>query len=206
MEPRARFARRSVMGRATVSLASLFVLAACSASSSSPSGASDASAAEDTGLVDAGSGGEASTDDPTQVPPTSDGAAVEAWLAQGFYKSWACDPMMRVPKPPSGNTMTRICTNAIGAAAGSGEYPVGAAFVEEAGDANGVVTGRAVQRKVASGGAEAIYWYGKFLADSTPLAAGLGSDATVKSQCVDCHSRAGADAGIGHDFVFTQNR
>jgi hypothetical protein len=205
MEPRARFARSVVMSRSAFSLAPLLALVACSASSSSPSGASDASAADDTGVVDAGTG-DTSTDDTTQLPPTSDGAAVEAWLAQGFYKSWACDPMMRTPKPPSGNTMTRICTNAVGAAAGSGEYPVGAAFVEEAGDANGVVTGRAVQRKVASGGAEAIYWYGKFLADSAPLAVGLGSDATVKSQCVDCHSRAGADAGIGHDFVFTQNR
>lgn len=153
-------------------------------------------------------------DDPEQVPPTSSVADIDAWLAEGHYKSWACEDKEHDARSPSPHAVNRICSNDALSAHGDGEYPVDAASVKELYDAvGGKVVGYAVYRHVTAGaGGASWFLYEKVPLtsaaphDSTGLVAfGTGDSGTAKDICVGCHEAAGSDAmHSGHDFVYTQ--
>lgn len=150
-----------------------------------------------------GSGGGSSAE--AQNPPTSGRAAVEAWLAKGFYKSWACEPLAHAPRSPSPHGPNRICSNAklSAHAEDGGEYPVDSASVKELYSADaGAIEGIAVARHVTAGTSGSTwYWYERVpLTSGAPhddagvVADGLGSSGPAKDICVGCHQGAGSDA------------
>jgi hypothetical protein len=141
--------------------------------------------------------------DETQVPPTSSSEAIDAWLAAGHYKRWACSPV-RPARPPGGTAPNRICSNAVLSAHGDGEYPIGSTNVRELYDAAGTkIIGMAMTTKVAAGGGDAWYWFEH--RDTGLVANGRGSSSTATRKCVGCHERANPDL-FGHDLVFNQIR
>lgn len=152
----------------------------------------------------------------SQNPPTTGAAAVDAWLAQGLYKSWHCEAAAHLSRSPSPHGMNRICSNDKLSQAGAGEYPVDAASVKELyDDAGKNITGYAVFRHVTAGTTGGTwYFYEKVpLSSAAPhdangvVADGLGSSGPAQTICVSCHQAAGSDAGhSGHDFVYTQVR
>jgi hypothetical protein len=135
-----------------------------------------------------------------QTPPTGS-SAVDAWLAQGAYRAWRCEPSPHPARSPSPHGTNRICSNDVLSSHGDGEFPVGAAAVKEIYDGT-AVHGYALYRKVGIGGGEAWYWYEKV--DESVGADGVGSSGAPKSVCVGCHAGAGVGGHSGHDFVFTQ--
>lgn len=160
---------------------------------------------------DAGDEGE----DEMQLPPRG-AETVEAWIADGFYLDWACEPEPHAARSPSPHGVNRICSNAALAAHGDGEYPVDAASVKELyADDMTTIVGYAVARHVSAGtdGGD-WYWYERVPADHPAphdangvVADALGTGGPAKDICVSCHSAAGADeAHAGHDFVYTQVR
>src|SRR4051812_36675170 len=76
-------------------------------------------------------------DDESQVPPTSSAADIDAWIAEGHYKEWACEDKEHEARSPSPHGFNRICSNDVLSAAGDGEYPVDSAGVKELWDAAG---------------------------------------------------------------------
>ncbi len=98
-----------------------------------------------------GSGGGAVSD--PQLPPTSSAADINAWLAEGHYKSWACESAEHEAVSPSPHGFNRICSNdVLSGHAGTGEYPVGSAAVKELWDAmGGEVIGYATYRHTKAG-------------------------------------------------------
>ena len=153
-----------------------------------------------------------------QTPPEGHDA-VEAWIAEGFYKDWACEPAPHASRDPSPHGINRICSNDVMSAAGTtGLFPVGSASVKELYDDNNAIMGYAVYRKAAADPATPDgsnwYWYervapGTVLPTPDPvLANGVVADArgsaggNALTVCIDCHSHA-AEAG-GRDFAFTQ--
>ena len=148
-----------------------------------------------------------------QVPP-SGAAAVDAWIAQGFYKSWHCEPAAHAARSPSPHGFNRICSNDKLSAAGAGEYPVDSASVKELyDDAGKGIVGYAVFRHVAAGtSGTSWYFYEKVPLTSTAphdangvVADGMGGSGPAQTICVGCHQAAGSDsAHSGHDFVYTQ--
>lgn len=127
-----------------------------------------------------------------ELPPQGH-IALQAWLAAGFYTTWACEEAAHPARPPGAHGTNRICSNAMLAGATAGAYPVGAASVKELWQ-DGRVTGFAVGRKIAAGdAASSWYWYEAF-GDR------VIADGVDRRICVDCH----ADAP--RDFVFTQVR
>lgn len=127
---------------------------------------------------------------PEQLPPTRR-AELDAWLAQGHYTRWRCEPAPHDARPPGAHGRNRICSNeALATAGGAGEFPVGAASVKELWD-GAAVRGFAVAVRVApGGGGSGWYWYER--AGSSVFADGLGPPL-----CTGCHS------GAARDFVFT---
>ena len=108
-----------------------------------------------------GSGGGAGggTTGEAQNPPTTGKADVEAWLAKGLYKSWACEMARHDPRSPSPHGPNRICSNAklSGHPADGGEYPVDSASVKELFPADGgAMDGIAVARHVTAGTAGSV--------------------------------------------------
>jgi hypothetical protein len=150
-----------------------------------------------------------------QLPPRGR-ADVEAWIAEGFYLDWACEPEPHAARSPSPHGVNRICSNDALSAHGDGEYPVDAASVKELyADDMTTIVGYAVATHVAAGkGGADWYWYERVPADSAAphdengvVADALGTDGPALSICVACHSAAGSDmAHSGHDFVYTQVR
>lgn len=140
-----------------------------------------------------------------QAPPTTSAADVDAWLAQGFYTTWHCEPAPHAGRSPSPHGTNRICSNDAASGAGPGEYPVDSAAVKELLD-GGAVVGHAVYRHVRAGtSGDTWFWFEK-LHDSVG-AIGLGDKGTPHDSCVGCHKNAGANANhSGHDFVYTQVR
>src|SRR5688572_5651220 len=65
-----------------------------------------------------------------QRPPRGDGAAMEAWLAQGHYLGWSCEDRIFPPRLVGGHGRQKICSNAVLLASTSGSYPVDAASVK----------------------------------------------------------------------------
>ena len=92
-----------------------------------------------------------------QTPPQGT-VAVEAWLAAGDYKMWACEGSAHPQRSPSPHGNNRICSNALTSAATAGEYPIGAASVKELTDATGKVTGYAVSSHINKG-TDGTNWY-----------------------------------------------
>lgn len=155
-----------------------------------------------------------------QTPPTTGGTAVEAWIKDGSYKSWKCEPAVHASRSPSPHGMNRICSNDLTAAfTGAGERPLGSAGVKELYDATGKeIVGVAVyvKTKATSDGGSSWYWYERVpLASAAPhdakgvVADGLGASGPAKDICVGCHAGAGSDAAHtptpgALDQVYTQ--
>ncbi len=161
-----------------------------------------------------GSGGSTVTDDPMQVAPTSSAADIDAWIAEGHYKSWKCEAAEHEAVSPSPHGFNRICSNDVLSAHGAGEYPVDSVGVKELWDAaGGKIVGYAVYRHIKAGTTgDTWFWYEKVPLDSAAphdangvVAFGDGSSGAAKTICVGCHSATGIDAmHSGHDFVYTQ--
>jgi hypothetical protein len=154
-------------------------------------------------------------DDSTQVPPRG-ADAVEAWLADGAYLDWSCEPEPHAARSPSPHGVNRICSNDVLSAHEAGEYPVDAASVKELyADDSVTIVGYAVALHVRAGteGGD-WYWYERVPLDHPAphdangvVADALGDSGPAQSICVSCHSAAGSDAAhSGHDFVYTQVR
>jgi len=143
------------------------------------------------GCTDPGPGTVGDPIDDPQVPPQGSDD-LNAWIASGFYESWACEDAPHAPRAPSPHGMNRICSNdAIANATGSDPYPVGAAAVKELYNASGEIEQFAVYRKLADG-TDGTNWYWFEGNDRSVAANGTGVGV-----CVDCHSHA------ERDFVFT---
>jgi hypothetical protein len=181
------------------------------APSAGKSGASGAGGTSRAGASAAGSGGRAADEDggvsqfDPQIPP-EDVDDMEAWLAAGYYKAWACEakPTKKTDGAPAIHAhggMNRVCSNLQLSAAkleDGGEFPKGVASVKELYSDSGELEGTAVTVKVEDESAEGrgwYYWEGKRIS-------GRGI-----AGCANCHSAAGSDddhPGAG-DFVYFRN-
>lgn len=189
----------------------LFVCAACGDSGTMGSGGGSEGGAS-------GSGGSPAADD--QTPP-QDGAAVEAWLTEGAYKSWSCESAIHAARAPSPHGFNRICSNDLIAADAADDtpWPKGAAAVKElyAAEDDAEPVGYAVYLKLEddSAGGSNWYWYERVPLDSEAphdadgvVADGNGSSGPAQTICVGCHAGAGSDAAHtpsagGRDQVYT---
>jgi Cytochrome P460 len=204
--------------RSTATAAALFSLFVLGCSSNN----SSATPADGGEVADAGSAGNA------QTPPMG-ATAVEAWIAGGAYKEWACESAVHASRSPSPHGFNRICSNNVVSsnAAATTAWPAGAAAVKELwasdpNDADGgtpptAPVGYAVYLKTESDSAAGAnwYWYERVPLDSAVphnasgvVAAGLGATGPAQTICVACHSAAGSDAAHtpspnGHDEVYT---
>ena len=155
-----------------------------------------------------------------QTPPSTGADDIEAWLAKGDYKSWACETVDHPQMKVSPHGQNRVCSNALSAGfKGSvgDERPIGSASVKELYDDASKLVGYATGLKVAStsdAGAN-WYWYERVPLDSAAphdeqgvVADGLGGTGTAKSICVGCHAGAGSDAmhavTASSDFIYLQ--
>jgi hypothetical protein len=155
-----------------------------------------------------------------QTPPTTNGADVEAWLAQGSYQDWKCESSSHPQMKVSPHGQNRICSNSLTAdftgAVGT-ERPVGSAAVKELYDDSESLVGYAayVKTQATSDGGAGWYWYERVPLNSAAphdskgvVADGLGSAGTANTICVGCHSGAGSNADhtvLGSsDFVYDQ--
>lgn len=179
-----------------------------------------------TAIVAVGHGGCANDDETaSSATPTMsllEGASsIEAWLAQGSYKRWHCEPAIHLARAPSPHGYNRICSNDVIAAHARDDqpFPRGAAAVKELYDRPDATSpiGYAVYYKTASesdGGAN-WYWYERVpLNHAAPhdeagvVADGLGNAGPARSICVGCHAAAGSDMAHtpspgGRDQVYT---
>lgn len=126
-----------------------------------------------------------------QTPPTGSQEALDAWLAAGSYKAWACEPVRHDAGNGSGHSASRICTNTKQSThTSTGAFPVGAASVKELYDGD-VLEGYAVYVRAADGdGGEKRFWYERI--GTSVIALGFGH-----TTCIGCHS------GAPKDYVFT---
>jgi hypothetical protein len=192
--------------RTLVMLLPSALLLACSSSSTNPTTPSDAGTTSDSGA--------------SQTPPMG-GAAVEAWLQTGAYKSWHCEPAIHASRTPSPHGFNHICSNNLVAsnASSTAAWPEGAAAVKELYNAATDTTpiGYAVYLKTQadSAGGGNWYWYERVpLSSMVPhdangvVADGLGTSGPAQTICVGCHAAAGSDAMHtpstgGRDNVYT---
>lgn len=125
-----------------------------------------------------------------QRPPVGQ-AAVEAWLAQVFYRAWTCEDRIFPPRLTGNHGRHKICSNQALLDSGSGPYPVGAASVKELYTASDQPNGFAVGVKVTEGeGTNTWYWYERRGTSPAvrPLAEGVGVP-----DCAVCHGLAPRD-------------
>lgn len=190
--------RRSILGWAALGLLSTSV--ACG---SDDSPASNINGSSDSSTDDASI--EADLGDDQTPPQGADN--VEAWLEQGAYKDWHCEPEVHPSRAPSPHGFNRICSNDLlsADAAGQGNWAAGSAGVKELYAAldDKEPIGYAVYLKTdddSAGGAN-WYWYESIPADSKQpggarrvVADGLGKAGAAKDICVNCHLAAGIDA------------
>jgi hypothetical protein len=128
----------------------------------------------------------------SQLPPQGH-TALAAWLADGHYLAWACEPTAHPARPPGAHGANRICSNAALSGSASGLYPVGAASVKEL-YRNGSIEGHAVGIKLTAGSdANSWYWY-------EAIGASVIADGAGRASCANCH------AGAPRDNVFTHVR
>jgi cytochrome P460 len=206
--------------RSTAAALFSIVVLGCSSNNSSPTTTDGGGGGG--GMVDSGGAGNA------QTPPMGM-TAVEAWIAGGAYKSWACESAVHASRSPSPHGFNRICSNDVisSNATATTAWPAGAAAVKElwASDPNDTEggapptapVGYAVYLKTASDSAAGAnwYWYERVPLDSAAphdangvVADGLGSSGPAQTICVACHSAAGSDtahtpSANGHDEVDT---
>jgi len=137
---------------------------------------------------------------------------VTAWLREGSYKQWKCEPTPVGQRGPSPHGTNRICSNGLASKAGAGEYPVGAASVKELYEPDGSL-GYAISHHVKAGTTgDTWYWYEVVpLQSAAPhdargvVADGMGDKGPAKAICAGCHQNAGSDTErLGHDFVYIQ--
>ena len=131
-----------------------------------------------------------------QLPPTTNGADVEAWLKKGSYLDWSCETASHPQIKVSPHGQNRICSNdAIVAFSGKvgDERPKGSAAVKELYDDSAKLVGYAVSVKLAdtSNGGDNWYWYERM--GSSVVADGNGNSGAPHSICVSCHAGAGSD-------------
>ena len=185
------------------------VLPACSSDSSKASTSTD------------GGSGTHPTSTGSAQEPAMGAAMVKAWLANGDYKSWACEPAVHEARSPSPHGFNRICSNDVlsAAAKDTGSFPEGAAAVKELYASMSATTpvGYAVYEKTKADSEDgaAWYWYEIVPTDSSVphdkagvVADGLGDGGPAKTICVGCHGAAGSDAAHtpspgGRDEVYT---
>lgn len=140
-------------------------------------------------------------DDPALVPPVFGEAAIEPWLAAGYYLAWPCEPAARPSVPPAPAGLVRRCTNPIAAAASAqASWPVDSSWVFElyAGSdaATATVRGHFVMRRSQPDpGSASWYWYGSS-SDEGLEADGWGLAGPPLTDCSACHAVA------PHDFVY----
>jgi len=203
--------QRSILGWTTLGLLSISV--ACGSDDSPGSDSHSSSDSSDDASIKADLG-----DD--QTPPQG-ADNVEAWLEQGAYKNWRCEPEVHPSRAPSPHGFNRICSNDLlsADAAGRGEWAKGSAGVKElyASLDDQEPIGYAVYLKTAddSAGGANWYWYERLPANSEQVngaprvvADGLGTAGAAKDICVSCHLAAGIDADHtptpgGRDQVYT---
>jgi hypothetical protein len=117
--------------------------------------------------------------------PARGGDATKAWIANGYYRQWHCEPAAHPGRPPSPHGSNRICSNDK-LSASTGPLPMGVASVKEI-YTGSQISGYAVYRKDED---EGWYWF-----ESS------GSKVTVADHnvdgCVSCHSHA------PHELAFT---
>jgi hypothetical protein len=128
-------------------------------------------------------------DDPQLPPRGSDD--VMTWIEAGHYLSWTCEPEKHPPRPGSGHSANRICTNDVMAAdEGDGPFAVGSASVKEVFSGESIAI-YAVYRKVTAGdGGDTWYWFEGNRGDV--VASGDGHPT-----CTGCHGVA------PRDFAYT---
>lgn len=168
----------------------------------------------DTAPADAGSAGDDAAAQVSDAIPT-EAEALEAWLATGAYKRWACEDATHASRSPSPHGYNRICANALVAQAALSDapWPEGAAAVKElyeSADADEPM-GYAVELKTQADSADGSGWYWYERIGSTVAADGLGDQGPAKDICVTCHTAAGSDpahtpTAHGRDFVYTPVR
>lgn len=173
-----------------VVVATTFACAADSADElADSSGASEADDGDGDGEPSTGSDPDPTTQgDPADELPPTQGAALEQWLAEGSYTSWAAESGPHPSAGPHGGDVRTFVNASLFASltAGAQSHDVGAAVVKELFDGD-AVEGWAVMVKVASDeGGDGWYWYERV--GNNIYADGLGD-----SLCVGCHS-----AGIDH--------
>jgi hypothetical protein len=146
-----------------------------------------------------------------QTPPTGGASAIEAWLAKGDYKSWACETVDHPQMKVSPHGQNRVCSNDLVAGftgSGDDERPIGSASVKELYDDDSMLVGYATGLKVASKSAAGSGWYWYERVPKGVVADGLGDSGPAKSVCVACHAGAGADdthsVTSSSDFVYLQ--
>jgi hypothetical protein len=174
-------------------------------------------------LVAVGCAGDDRSGSNDQTPPTGR-TAVEAWLSDGFYKTWAAEPAIHASRSPSPHGFNRIYSNNLLAqnAGGTGAWPKGTAAVKELYASATATTpvGYAVYLKQADDSANGAnwYWYERVPADSEAphdgngvVADGTGGSGPARDICVGCHAGAGSDPAHtptpgGRDQVYTPVR
>jgi hypothetical protein len=126
---------------------------------------------------------------PSPQRPPRGAAALEAWLAEGHYRAWHCEPGISNPRLTGNHGRHRICSNDALLASTSGPYPIGAASVKELYTTTDAPNGFAVGLKVTDGdGGHTWYWYERRQPGTTPLADGTGVP-----DCAVCHQLAERD-------------
>lgn len=171
------------------------VLGACGASTS----ASDAGHSADGSIA-------------SQTPPTGE-AALTPWLAAGSYHDWHCESANHAGRAPSPHGTVRICVNdAVYAASGTGDLPVGAAAVKDIFDTSGATVGHAVMLRTSTAtGGPGWYFYeqippdtmlpmGITISPTGVVADGNGASGQAMTVCAGCHAGA---ATTGRDLIFT---
>jgi hypothetical protein len=125
---------------------------------------------------------------PDQATPQP---AIEAWLAEGHFRGWACEERVSDPRLTGNHGRHRICSNELIVGSAEGPYPAGAASVKELFDPDDQPNGFAVGLKISDGqGPQTWYWYERRGQDpaQAPLAQGVGIP-----DCAVCHQTASRD-------------
>jgi hypothetical protein len=201
----------------------LAALPACSSDNmtSGGGGASSTGGTGSGGAYDVGAANPEGKPGDAQTPPTTTGSDVEAWLAQGSYKTWKCETTAHPQMKVSPHGQNKVCSNDLTAgftsAVGS-ERPIGSAAVKELYNDSGALVGYAasVKIKATSDAGASWYWYERVPTNSTAaphnaagvVADGLGTEGGALNVCVGCHSAAGSNTDhtvLGSaDFVYDQ--
>lgn len=182
----------------------LAISSACGDDSSAPGGGG--------ATGEGGSNGDGGSDTGDAQTPPQGQQAVDAWLAKGDYKSWACEPAVHEARSPSPHGFNRICSNDLlsSNATGTNDWPKGSASVKElydSADASEPI-GYAVYLKLQDDSAGGANWYWYEDTGSAIAADGLGDSGGAKTICVGCHIGAGSDAAHtpspgARDLVYT---